>query len=128
MAGEPTNGEGLVLGDHLDGLAQRPAVLPGPVDDQVGAATAAALGEVGQVGERRVEVVLPEVVGTEGTAEEAELAVEVVVFLVDLPRTGPGGLVGRGDDRGAVGDDDDVVGVAPQGRGACLDVLVVLAR
>src|SRR5579863_9640199 len=117
---------GPVLRSHLHGLAQRPAVIPGAAD-QFGAATAASLGEVGEVRERRVEVVLPEVVGAEGAAQEAQLAFEVVVFLVDFPGAGLGGLVGPGDHRGAVGENHDVVGVAAQGRGARLDVRVVLA-
>ena len=56
------------------------------------AGAAALLGQVRDVGERRVQVVLAEVVRAEGTAEEAELAVEVVVGLVDVARQ-PGRLL-----------------------------------
>ena len=50
----------------------------------VAAGSPAALGEVGDVRERRVEVVLAEVVRPERATEQGEVAVEVVVLLEDL--------------------------------------------
>ena len=81
-----------------------------------------ALGHVQDVGERRVQVVLAEVVPGERAAELGQRPVEVVVgeleLVLDLARV----RVGVADEHGDAGQDDDLVGIAALGERPGLDV------
>ena len=114
------------LADPLGDLAQGEVVGAGALDELGGGGPATTLGEVGDVRERCVEVVLAEVVRPERAAEQSEVPVEVVVLLEDLTVPPLRRLVRGRDDRAAVDEDLDVVGVAAGLGGAPLDVGVVL--
>jgi hypothetical protein len=72
----------VVLGERLDNLPECQALFLCAADQLQAPGTAALLGQVPDIRERRVQVMLAEVVRAEGAAKEAKLAVEVVVGLV----------------------------------------------
>jgi len=105
-------------------LPEREVVVPGQLDDLLCVGAEPPLGHVQDVGERRVEVVLPEVVPGERAAELGQRAVEVLVGQLQLALDLPGLRVGITHEHRDARHHHDVVGVAALGRGPGLDVAV----
>ncbi len=112
----------------VDHLAQREVVPSCPLNDLRGAGAPALLGQMSHVRERRVGVVLAEVVRAEAASEQREVAREVVVLLGGLAFASARAVVGGRDDRTTVDEHLDMVGVASCLCGPSLDVPVVLTR
>ncbi|CDN41599.1 Putative uncharacterized protein [Paenibacillus sp. P22] len=109
---------------HLQsGLAQRQSLLPGRLLDAVGRALEAVLAEIPQLGERRIGIVLREVVMLEEAAQ-----IEQRVLGRDKRRRLPvfalGLLLRFPDDRSDARKNEHVVGIAAEGGRTALDVRI----
>ena len=111
VSGEPTNGERCDSSWRSTTWRSVRSFVPGQLLDRVGLGAEAALAGVADLGERRVQVVLAEVVPAERPAELGQRAVEALAA-EDRVLLGPRLLVGVGDDREDARHDQHVLGVA----------------
>ena len=113
--------------DVLDGLAQGERALPGDLHDVLGLRAEALLRYAVDVGERRVEVVLREVVPAERATQLCQTLGEVLRArrLLDLI---PGLLVGVGEANAQRREDQDLVGIAALRGGPLLHLAVERLR